>query len=102
MKWQTQSSYGKLEVTINLSKPEKDPKAIAQAKENENINYPQCLLCKENEYYSGNYHHPARQNLRIIPIKLANENWFFQYSPYIYYKEHCIILNQKHTPMKNL
>ncbi|MBZ7941284.1 UDP-glucose--hexose-1-phosphate uridylyltransferase [Campylobacter molothri] len=100
IKWQTQSSYGKLEITINLSKPEKDPKAIAQAKENENINYPQCLLCKENEYYSGNYHHPARQNLRIIPIKLANENWFFQYSPYIYYKEHCIILNQKHTPMK--
>lgn len=100
IKWKTPSSYGKLEITINLSKPEKDPKAIAKAKENKNTYYPQCLLCKENEYYAGNYHHPARQNLRILPIKLANENWFFQYSPYVYYKEHCIILNQKHTPMK--
>ncbi|HBK6296039.1 TPA: hypothetical protein LM654_000419 [Campylobacter jejuni] len=100
IKWKTQSSYGKLEITINLSKLEKDPKVIAKAKENKNTHYPQCLLCKENEYYAENYHHPARQNLRILPIKLANENWFFQYSPYIYYKEHCIILNQKHTPMK--
>nr|WP_251822576.1 DUF4922 domain-containing protein [Campylobacter jejuni] len=100
MKWKTQSSYGKLEITINLSKLEKNPKVIAKAKENKNTHYLQCFLCKENEYYAENYHHPARQNLRILPIKLANENWFFQYSPYIYYKEHCIILNQKHTPMK--
>ncbi|TKX29472.1 UDP-glucose--hexose-1-phosphate uridylyltransferase [Campylobacter aviculae] len=100
IKWQSSNTYGKFQITINLSKPEKDPKAIAKAKENKSTDYPKCVLCRENEAYAGNYHHPARQNLRILPIKLANENWFFQYSPYVYYKEHCIILNQKHTPMK--
>lgn len=100
IKWQSQSIYGKLEITINLAKPEKDPKAIAKAKTSKSTNYPKCLLCKENEAYAGNYNHPARENLRILPLKLAGENWAFQYSPYVYYKEHCIVLSQKHTPMK--
>lgn len=98
IKWQGESNYGKLEITINLSKPEKDPKAIA--KKSQNTNYPQCVLCKENEGYAGNYKHPARCNLRILPLKLANESWAFQYSPYVYYKEHCIVFSQKHSPMK--
>ena len=89
-----------LDITINLSKPEKDPKAIAAASNMVSSSYPKCLLCKENEGYAGRVNHPARQNHRIIPINLNNERWFFQYSPYVYYNEHCIILKDKHDPMK--
>ena len=91
--------YGDIEITINLSKPEKDPKAIALAKNQKSSNYPKCLLCKENVGFAGNVNHPARQNHRIIPLKLNGDNYYFQYSPYVYYNEHCIVFNGEHTPM---
>ncbi|WP_066893254.1 UDP-glucose--hexose-1-phosphate uridylyltransferase [Clostridium nigeriense] len=98
--WKTPTEYGDLDITINLSKPEKDPKAIAAAKTLPPAKYPKCLLCKENEGYRGRLNHPARQNLRIIPMKLKNEEWFLQYSPYAYYNEHCIVFAGEHVPMK--
>lgn len=100
LKWKTKTSYGNLDITINLSKPEKDPKAIAAAKNAKQSSYPQCLLCETNEGYRGRINHAARQNHRIIPLKLNGEDWGFQYSPYVYYNEHCIVFNKKHTPMK--
>ena len=100
VKWTTETEYGTLDITINLSKPEKDPKAIAAAKLAKQSGYPKCLLCRENEGYAGRVNHPARQNHRIIPVTINNSDWFFQYSPYVYYNEHCIIFNSKHTPMK--
>lgn len=100
LKWKTTTEYGDLDITINLSKPEKDPKAIAAARNMVSSSYPKCLLCKENEGYAGRVNHPARQNHRIIPITLNNEKWFLQYSPYVYYNEHCIILKDNHDPMK--
>ena len=100
VKWKVATGYGELDITINLSKPEKDPKAIAAAKAAPQRGYPKCLLCRENEGYAGRIDHPARQNLRIIPVTINEEDWFFQYSPYVYYNEHCIVFNRKHTPMK--
>ncbi|HFI0239433.1 TPA: UDP-glucose--hexose-1-phosphate uridylyltransferase [Streptococcus suis] len=97
--YQTPTDYGDLEITINLSKPEKDPKAIAAARLAEASNYPQCLLCMENEGYQGRINHPARANHRIIRLDLGQEQWGFQYSPYAYYNEHAIFLNQEHVPM---
>ena len=99
-KWTTATEYGDIDITINLSKPEKDPKAIAAAKLAKQAGYPKCLLCVENEGYAGRVNHPARQNHRIIPIEINNSVWGFQYSPYVYYNEHCIVFNSKHTPMK--
>ena len=99
MKWQAATEYGDLDITINLSKPEKDPKAIAAALSAKSVSYPQCLLCKENVGYAGRLNHAARENHRIIPLKLAGEDWGFQYSPYVYYNEHCIVFNYQHTPM---
>lgn len=99
-KWTTDTKYGTLDITINLSKPEKDPKAIAAAKNAKQSAYPKCQLCAENEGYAGRVNHPARQNHRIIPVTINNSEWFFQYSPYVYYNEHCIIFNAQHTPMK--
>ena len=99
MKWQVETDYGMLDITINLSKPEKDPKAIAAAKNAVQCGYPKCLLCKENEGYAGRSNHPARQNHRIIPIEINDTAWFLQYSPYVYYNEHCIVFNAEHTPM---
>ncbi|TCO72257.1 UDP-glucose--hexose-1-phosphate uridylyltransferase [Marinisporobacter balticus] len=98
--WQVETPYGGIDITINLSKPEKDPKAIAAVKAMKATGYPKCLLCKENEGYAGSVNHPARQNHRIIPITLENEMWFLQYSPYAYYNEHSIVLKAVHTPMK--
>ena len=100
LKWVTKTPYGDLDITINLSKPEKDPKAIAAAKAAPQTCYPKCQLCRENEGYAGRLNHPARQNHRIIPITINQEDWFLQYSPYVYYNEHCIVLNGHHTPMK--
>lgn len=100
LKWQSPTPYGNLDITINLSKPEKDPKAIAAAKNAPQSGYPKCLLCKENEGYAGRVNSPARGNHRIIPITLAGEEWALQYSPYVYYNEHCIVFNYKHVPMK--
>ena len=100
MKWVAPTEFGDIDITINLSKPEKDPKAIAAAKLAKQSGYPKCLLCKENEGYAGRVNHPARQNHRIIPVTINNSDWFFQYSPYVYYNEHCIIFNGQHTPMK--
>lgn len=100
LKWVVETEFGSLDLTINLSKPEKDPKEIAAAKLAKKSSYPMCLLCRENEGYAGRVNHPARQNLRMIPLKLGGDNWYFQYSPYVYYKEHCIVLNEIHTPMK--
>ena len=100
VKWTADTEYGTLDITINLSKPEKDPKAIAAAKNAPQSAYPKCLLCKENEGYAGRVNHPARQNHRIIPVTINGSDWFFQYSPYVYYNEHCIIFNGQHTPMK--
>jgi UDPglucose--hexose-1-phosphate uridylyltransferase len=100
MRWKSLTEYGELDITINLSKPEKDPVAIAAALHSKQSQYPKCLLCKENEGYAGNVMHPARQNLRIMPIKIQNQDWGFQYSPYVYYNEHCIVFNTEHTPMK--
>ncbi len=99
MKWKTQTEYGELDITINLSKPEKDPKAIAAAKNAKQSGYPKCLLCTENVGYAGRLDHPARQNHRIIPLDICGEQWALQYSPYVYYNEHCILLNTHHTPM---
>ena len=100
MKWKVESPYGEIDITINLSKPEKDPKAIAAAKNAKQSAYPKCQLCIENEGYAGRMNHPARQNHRIIPLKINGTQWGFQYSPYVYYNEHCILLNSEHTPMK--
>ena len=100
MKWKADTEYGEMDITINLSKPEKDPKAIAAAKLAKQSGYPKCLLCKENEGYAGRVNHPARQNHRIIPVTINHSDWFFQYSPYVYYNEHCIVFNAEHTPMK--
>lgn len=99
-KWITETPYGKMEITINLSKPEKDPKAIAAAKNATQSGYPKCQLCKENEGYAGRVNHPARQNHRIIPVRIDGKDWGFQYSPYVYYNEHCIVFNGEHVPMK--
>ena len=100
LKWTADTEFGTLDITVNLSKPEKDPKAIAAAKLAKQSGYPKCLLCKENEGYAGRLNHPARQNHRIIPVTINNSDWFFQYSPYVYYNEHCIVFNAEHTPMK--
>ena len=100
LKWTADTEYGTLDITINLSKPEKDPKAIAAAKLAKQSGYPKCLLCMENEGYAGRVNHPARQNHRIIPVTINDSDWFFQYSPYVYYNEHCIVFNSLHTPMK--
>ena len=99
-KWVTPTSYGDLDITINLSKPEKDPRAIAAAKAAPQGGYPKCQLCRENEGYAGRMDHPARQNHRVIPITIDGQPWFLQYSPYVYYNEHCIALNSRHVPMK--
>ena len=99
-KWTYDSKYGTLDVTINLSKPEKDPRAIAAAKLAPQTDYPKCQLCSENEGYAGRMNHPARQNHRLIPVTIAGSQWYLQYSPYVYYNEHCIVLNRRHTPMK--
>lgn len=100
LRWKVPSEYGDIDITINLSKPEKDPKLIAAAKNAPSSGYPKCLLCRENEGYAGNINHPARQNHRIIPLRLGNSDWNMQYSPYVYYNEHCIVFNNRHTPMK--
>ncbi len=100
MQWKAPTEYGELDITINLSKPEKDPKAIAAARNLPVSSYPRCQLCAENEGYAGRVNHPARQNHRIIPITINGSPWFLQYSPYVYYNEHCICLNREHTPMK--
>ena len=100
LKWVTATPYGDLDITINLSKPEKDPKAIAAAKLAPQSAYPKCQLCMENEGYAGRMNHPARENHRIIPITINDSAWNFQYSPYVYYNEHCIVFNSLHTPMK--
>lgn len=100
MKWIAPTKYGDLDITINLSKPEKDPKAIAAARNAKQAGYPKCLLCRENEGYAGRINHPARQNHRIIPVTINGSQWGFQYSPYVYYNEHCIVFNSKHVPMK--
>lgn len=99
-KWVSATQYGDLDITINLSKPEKDPKAIAAAKNAKQGGYPKCLLCRENEGYAGRVNHPARQNHRIIPVTINGSEWGFQYSPYVYYNEHCIVFNSQHIPMK--
>ena len=100
LKWVVHSEYGDIDITINLSKPEKDPKAIAAAKSAPQSGYPKCLLCAESEGYSGNLRYPARQNHRIIPLDLYGEKWYLQYSPYVYYNEHCIVLCSEHRPMQ--
>lgn len=100
VKWVTPTAYGDLDITINLSKPEKDPKAIAAAKNAPQSGYPKCQLCIENEGYAGRMNHPARENHRILPVTINHSNWFMQYSPYVYYNEHCIVFNGQHTPMK--
>ena len=99
MRWKYDSEYGQLDITINLSKPEKDPRAIAAAKNAPQSDYPKCQLCRENEGYAGRMNHPARANHRMIPIEICGEDWFLQYSPYVYYNEHCIVLNSQHVPM---
>lgn len=100
LKWVTKTPYGDIDITINLSKPEKDPKAIAAARTAKQSGYPKCLLCRQNEGYRGRVNHPARENHRIIPIRINDSDWGFQYSPYVYYNEHCIVFNGEHTPMK--
>ena len=100
MRWKTATAYGEMDITINLSKPEKDPKAIAAAKNAPQSGYPKCQLCAENEGYAGRLDHPARQNHRVVPITINGSPWFLQYSPYVYYNEHCICFNKEHTPMK--
>ena len=100
LKWTADTEYGKLDITINLSKPEKDPKAIAAAGKAKQSGYPKCQLCIENVGYAGRLNHPARQNHRVIPITVDHSAWFMQYSPYVYYNEHCIVFNGEHTPMK--
>lgn len=100
MRWKAPTEYGDLDITINLSKPEKDPKAIAAARNLGGTAYPKCQLCYENVGYAGRLNHPARENHRVIPIRIDGQDWALQYSPYVYYNEHCIVFNQKHTPMK--
>lgn len=100
MKWVTKTEYGDLDITVNLSKPEKDPKAIAAAKLAKQSGYPKCLICKENVGYAGRVNHPARNSHRIVPLTIYGEEWGFQYSPYVYYNEHCIVFKGNHTPMK--
>ncbi|MFN2926741.1 UDP-glucose--hexose-1-phosphate uridylyltransferase [Lachnospiraceae bacterium YH-ros2228] len=100
LRWKVDTDYGTLDITINLSKPEKDPKAIAAALKAKNSAYPKCQLCMENEGYAGRVDHPARENHRIIPLTINNSRWGFQYSPYVYFNEHCIVFNGQHTPMK--
>jgi len=100
MKWQVDTRYGIMDITINLSKPEKDPREIAAARNARQGGYPKCLLCRENEGYAGRINHPARQNHRIVPITIQKSSWGFQYSPYVYYNEHCIVFNMQHIPMK--
>ena len=100
IRWSVPSAYGDIDISINLSKPEKDPKAIAAAKLAKQSGYPKCLLCRQNEGYAGRVNHPARQNHRIIPITVNGTQWGFQYSPYVYYNEHCIVFNGEHIPMK--
>ena len=100
MRWKYASEYGEMDITINLSKPEKDPKAIAAAKNAPQTAYPKCQLCRENEGYAGRMNHPARANHRIIPIEICGADWYLQYSPYVYYNEHCIVFNSQHIPMK--
>lgn len=100
VKWKVSTEYGELDITINLSKPEKDPREIAAASQLPQTDYPACLLCRQNEGYAGALNHPARQNLRLVPLELDAEQWFFQYSPYVYYNEHCIVLDEKHVPMR--
>ena len=100
MKWKVSSHYGEIDITVNLSKPEKDPKAIAAARSLPQSGYPKCLLCHENEGYAGSLRSPARQNLRQIPFTLGGDIWYMQYSPYVYYNEHCILLSSEHTPMR--
>ena len=99
IKWVTATEYGDLDITINLSKPEKDPKAIAAAKNAPQAGYPKCMLCRECEGYAGRVNFPARQNHRVIPVRINGRDWCFQYSPYVYYNEHCIVFNSMHTPM---
>ncbi len=99
MKWKYASNYGELDITVNLSKPEKDPRAIAAAKLAPQAGYPKCQLCAENEGYAGRMNHPARQNHRILPVTINDTPWFMQFSPYVYYNEHCIVFNSQHTPM---
>lgn len=99
MRWKYESKYGLLDITINLSKPEKDPRAIAAARSAPQSAYPKCQLCAENEGYAGRMNHPARQNHRVIPMEIAGAHWYFQYSPYVYYNEHCIVFNSRHVPM---
>ena len=99
MNWKYESAYGVLDITINLSKPEKDPLAVAAAKYAPQSDYPKCLLCPENEGYGGRMNHPNRANHRIIPLTIAGDPWYLQYSPYVYYNEHCIVFNREHTPM---
>jgi len=99
-KWTANTEFGAMDITINLSKPEKDPRDIAKAGKAKKSGYPSCLLCKENEGYAGHISHPARQNHRIIPITLCGEQYNLQYSPYVYYNEHCIVFNDRHIPMK--
>ena len=100
VKWVTPTEFGDLDITINLSKPEKDPRAIAAARSAAQTSYPKCQLCRENEGYAGRLDHPARQNHRVIPVTIDGQDWFFQYSPYVYYNEHCIVFNGRHVPMK--
>ena len=100
MRWVYEGEFGPMDITINLSKPEKDPKAIAAARLAPQSGYPKCQLCRENEGYAGRMNHPARANHRILPITVAGADWFFQYSPYVYYNEHCIVFNAEHIPMK--
>ena len=100
VRWQVESPYGTIDMSINLSKPEKDPRAIAAAGKQAQTNYPKCQLCMENVGYAGRADHPARQNHRVIPIRINNSDWAFQYSPYVYFNEHCIVLNGQHVPMK--
>ena len=99
-KWVYSGPYGDLDITINLSKPEKDPRAIAAARNLPQTDYPRCQLCAENEGYYGRLNHPGRSNHRLVPVEIAGEDWFFQYSPYVYYNEHCIVFNSRHIPMK--
>jgi len=98
--WKASTSFGKMDITINLSKPEKDPIAIAAEKHMKAASYPKCLLCKENEGFAGTLNHPARNNHRVIPLELCGEKWFFQYSPYVYYNEHSIVFKDEHEPMR--
>lgn len=100
VQWKADTEYGQLDITINLSKPEKDPRAIAAAKNLPAGDYPRCLLCRENEGYAGRLNHPARQNHRVVPVTIGGDDWYLQYSPYVYYNEHCIVFNGEHIPMK--